>query len=707
MNCSDTILRQQAKKYKVEAIVAWCASFFMMLFAVWTIAHHAATFMGIPWEILSLGIAMSSIPLIGLTAWGAYHFACSYVKETRYVEYPTVLKDKVLLGLFIIVAALLLVTSTYSLRLIIVALSFLILYWRVRNQCAPLPANTGNENCQIVHNANSSYVILVILVFIAVTITLMAYRSDFDDAEYIQMAAQTLRFPNRAPLTFDTSLGFMLESFRFAPYRIDSYETLVAFITTWTGFDLLTVYYILLPALSAALTIGVAFLFVRWFLPHKQAVLATGIFLLIILAWGESHVAYGNRVFVRLYQGKELLIALTTPMTLIAGLLLLRQLSIWHWMFLVLIQIATIGVSSTGLVLAFITTALVLVMAVKRDVKATVLALMAVASTLFYPAMIGAWLTFSSSAVSSINKIGTYLPINASLGLNVREACALLALTFGATAFKKGKPIKEYALLTGATIFIVLNPLISELLADHSARTMSWRLAWAAPVPLLMSIAFTAAITPLFSKQYKNKKHLIVPFFALSLLVLFLGTARWTTMASNDVTWHFPSAKVPAEYHMAKEISEVINKNALNGTILAGHRIGTWLTVVAPNLKLVMPGHGYLIALKTILPPSDFEGRMRLLGALGGEVEDQTGITELLRLYKVSTVVIPKGLQTKKFIEYLHSRTDIIVREIYPAGGHRIFLISYGEEKQKRGQFEGTGKSRQGVEVASLQQGKG
>ena len=487
-----------------------------------------------------------------------------------------------------------------------------------------------------------------------------------------------MRHPELAPLTFDTSLGFILEPFRFAPYRLASYETLVALLAAWTGLDILNIYYILLPGLTAALTIGVAYLFARWFLPAGPAVVATGIFLLIMLAWGESHIAYGNRVFVRLFQGKGLLIALTTPLSIIIGLLLLRRPSVWNWLLLALAQVAAIGVSSSGLVCAFVTTALIMVTAISRDVKAFVFASSILASTLIYPAILGTWLKISDGSALPLSKFGTYLPINASFGLGIREALAICALAIGFGALRSSIQKREYTILSCAVLLLILNPWFSELLSGASARNMSWRLAWAAPIPLLVAVALAAVISPLLFIRSQKKIVLFGSLFGVAAVIVFLLAGRWTLATSNNVCWSWPSAKLPVEYNLAKEIAVEISKLTSSGTVLADRDIGAWLPLVAPNLKLVMPGHTYPVMLQTVLPTSEFDNRMSLFNAINGQEVDLNNILGLIKQYKVGTLVIQDGSNALKIVGFINSRTDITIKEISVIDRHHILKLTYG-----------------------------
>jgi hypothetical protein len=660
-----------------DAAVAWVVMFFVLLFAMWTLACHAATFGGIPWRVLSTTSTFVGLPVALLAAWGARRFAVAWTEEVEQIVPPVGLQGTVPVVLFLALTALLLITPVYGLRVGIALLAFASMWWLTRRGYQLTEVTGAASPADATFLPRHAAWLLAFCALVAVVITLTSHRSDLDDSNFIQIAAQTLRFPERAPLTFDASLGVVTEPFRFAPYRLASYETLIALLAGWTGLDLLTVYYLLLPGITAALTVGVAFLLARWFLPCGLAVAAVVVFVLIMLAWGETHVAYGNRVFVRLFQGKGLLIALATPITLIAGLMLLRRPSVWNWTFLALAQVAAIGVSSSGLVCTFVTTALIVVMAVRSDVRAFVAMAVAIGATLVYPAVLGAWLEFAGGKLVPLSEIGTFLPINASLGLRVREALALALLVFGVAALGTSVQRREYALLVGATLVLVLNPWLAERLSGLSARNVSWRLAWAAPVPLLLAVAVAAAISPALARPAGAPSGLGAGTFAgLAAFLLFLGAARWTLAESNDVTWQWPSPKVPTEYASVREIAVVLRSRASQGSVLASSEVAAWLPLLAPDIRLVMPGHTYPGMLQTVLPPPEFADRMVLFGAINGGHVDINGIAELVGRYKVATLVVPERSNADRaIVEAIRSRTDIRAEEIGVVGGHRIMAL--------------------------------
>ena len=133
---------------------------------------------------------------------------------------------------------------------------------------------------------------------------------------------------------------------------------------------------------------------------------------------------------------------------------------------------------------------------------------------------------------------------------------------------------------------------------------------------------------------------------------------------------------------MAKEISAEIAKLPSPGTVLANREIGAWLPLVAPEFKLVMPGHTYPGMLKTVLPTSELDRRKHLFNAINGQEADIPSTVELIKQYKVGTLVIPNGSTAEKFIRYLLSRTDITIKEISAVAGHRIFVLTNGQSRE-------------------------
>lgn len=487
------------------------------------------------------------------------------------------------------------------------------------------------------------------LVLAATVFTLCAYRSDYDDAEYIQTALQTIMHPDRAPLTFDSSLGYIVERFRFQPYRFASYETFVALISDLFSLEIMTIYYLVLPAIGSILCMCIAYLLARWFLSRHAALIALFIFLLLLIAWGETHIAYGNRVLVRLFQGKGWIISVTTPFCVLCGLLLMRTKTLAVWLLYMAGNIAAVGMSSSGLVVSCGTTLLLAPLAFAENTKKTAGNLAIIGSGAVWALICGAILTIRFHGVGETQ--GTILPIDASLGQNARASVTLALLGVSASLRFGLKKQKELALLSGGILFLILNPWGSEIIARFSAMNMCWRFAWAAPVPIILAILIGCFFEP------ERKRRIGIQHIAGGgLLLFFLVIAPWTSRSgNNDFHFAFPAWKTPIEYEEVAQLAKLLPTAMTDMTVLAPNRQGTWLTVTSPNLRLVMPGHGYLSTLNTLMPPEEFAQRVAAFEVVTSEAPfSPERFFYYIQRFNIEYIVSPKGARTSVLLENLN-----------------------------------------------------
>ncbi|HJU26917.1 MAG TPA: DUF6077 domain-containing protein, partial [Rhodanobacteraceae bacterium] len=181
--------------------------------------------------------------------------------------------------------------------------------------------------------------IVALVAAAAVCITLFASRPDADDAFYRSISATLLRHPQQPVLLHDTLYRLPDVSILLQFYRLSNYDVLVAALARLTGIDHLLVAYLLLPSLFAAFSVlGWIFLLRRivparwpWVLP---------ILLLVMMALGEAHQDYGNFAFVRLFQGKAVLVTGMVPVIAGSALMFTRHGGMRRWLMLFAAQIA-------------------------------------------------------------------------------------------------------------------------------------------------------------------------------------------------------------------------------------------------------------------------------------------------------------------------------------------------------------------------------
>jgi hypothetical protein len=643
MNDMDNCHTSFRRLFADDPLLFFCLLFTVCgisLFASWTLLHTLATFGHIPWQVIK-GVACGLFfPVGGLAVLAALRVFQIFPGREKDAWAGNEHGASWLMMLIPLLAAGL-YGLAYREKFSLAALAFVVIsicahYMKYGAERAAVPQSLSTYG-----QGKRECLLFTLLLVVVVGFVLCGYRSDYDDAEYIQTALQTIAHPERAPLTFDSSMGFIIEKFRYQPYRFASYETLVALIADVFRLNILTVYYLILPALGAALCLTCAYLFARRFLDRRLTIFCLVVFLAILLAWGETHIAYGNRVLVRLYQGKGWLIALSTPFTLLCGILLMRRRSFSLWLCFMTGNIAAVGFSSSGLIVSCGTILLLLPFAFSGGQRQTLRNGLLLLSGASWALFCGTILTLKFHGNGGVE--GTVLPIESSLGENARTSLALALLAFGGL-WTGGKRGKSLAILSGGVLLLIFNPWLSKLVAHFSAGNMQWRLAWVAPVPILLAVLVTRFFkSAAFADAGWKRK---IPFVIGGLmLTAFLVAGPWVPRPGNN-DFHFsrPTWKLPPEYTEVFEIAKILPKSSGGRSVLAPPRQTTWLTVVNPSLRLVLPGHGYSITLPTIVPPDEFQERAAVTALLeANQPLDKTLFLHALNRFAIEYIVIPKG----------------------------------------------------------------
>src|SRR6185437_11875490 len=197
---------------------------------------------------------------------------------------------------------------------------------------------------------HSAWIVLFVAAA-AVCITLVASRPDADDAFYRSVSATLLRFPQQPVLVHDTLYRLPDVPILLQFYRLSNYDVLVGTLARITGADHMVVAYLFLPSAFAAFCILAWAYLLRRIVPARWP-WALLILFVCVLALGEMHRAYGNFAFVRLFQGKSILVTGMVPVIAGSALRFARHGGLRHWLLLFAAQIAALGVSASALFVA-------------------------------------------------------------------------------------------------------------------------------------------------------------------------------------------------------------------------------------------------------------------------------------------------------------------------------------------------------------------
>jgi len=480
--------------------------------------------------------------------------------------------------------------------------------------------------------------IALLVVAAAVCITLVASRPDADDAFYRSVSATLLRFPQQPVLVHDTLYRLPDVPILLQFYRLSNYDVLVGALARITGADHMVVAYLVLPSLFAAFCVlGWAYLLrrivpVRW--PWVLLILFG-----CVLALGEMHRAYGNFAFVRLFQGKAILVTGMVPVVAGSALRFARHGGTRHWLLLFAAQIAALGVSASALFVAPAAAALGLAGGWSTN---------AASSRRFVVGMLASVYVFGAGWVMASVTHGGQALVSSSPMPGVQQILddtwgwwstrLLLVALLAAWAFVVN-PVRARYLSAGAFFFllVVLNPYTVRVVADHfvGVRTY-WRLTWALPLPLFLAVLLDGMIERAWDLRSKGLAACVC--MALAGGAIAFGWRFGTLRSANAVTLGMPGIKVdPVGYQVAARIAEDVPERDV---VLVPEAVSIWLTsfVVHPQLLGVRG-----LYLTRAFPPQDAVRRSLLMRYVAGEYrppDAATRFADALQRYGLAAVVL-------------------------------------------------------------------
>ena len=367
---------------------------------------------------------------------------------------------------------------------------------------------------------------------IAVTYTLVSHRYDPDDALYLFYGLlpldQPLREMNLFPF-YDTARMTV------------SYPTIEAVVSYWTGTSFLQVYYLVIPALAAMLTVFAYYgLFQR--LGGSYAGVLTLMTVIILILWADKHQAPGNDTFVRLYQGKSIFYAVVCPYLISSAIGVLTRFPGSRFR-LAMAGITGIGLTQSAIILiplffaGLTVTAWIIYREPPRHARylpflvggASFLVL-----ALFIIAGIGGIPTAKNLRFDTLHEALDFRYGNGLRGyLGIASICLLPLLAHNAAKHKA-----TIALSAGLAL-VVLNPVIVFLVAQI-AWSLAWRLQW------LLPIAGTVAVGIFLAADFiaRGKPYLRLLLCALGLFG-FAMLGQTTFYKHNRNAIGIPQIKPP------------------------------------------------------------------------------------------------------------------------------------------------------------------
>ena len=463
---------------------------------------------------------------------------------------------------------------------------------------------------------------IVALVLFGVVLVAITHRVDQDDAQYLNFVVTAMDFPLE-PLFSHSGLWqdpkVPLES---TIYKFHTYELLVAALSDVFGVHHKTLYYLRLAPIFGGIAVLVHWRLAQHLAPqYALSVLLT--WLVLIIALGASHREFGNFAFVRLYQGKSLLVTIGLPLCILLGLRFAELPDKRRALALGMAIIASTGLSSSALATVPFVVAATLCGGLLGASRVAVTRIIAggLASGLFLGA-IGLFLVASiktGNEIHGMSLFGSGTGLSIVLGEGILGAFILVLFPVAPLFVAGFRRRRLYALTTLVFLGVVLNPWSGDFLAKNLDKALEWRLFWSVPFVISASISMVG-LAALLAQKVPWLKRYAVLLIMLAAVLFFSG--QWSVSPGNRVVIAFPRLKVEPTPHALAE--EIVRRAPLRSTIYAPTWIAEWIPTfrVHPYPLIVRPHYFDFGTIRDYFGVSELDRRRRVVAFLQGQDKD-------------------------------------------------------------------------------------
>jgi hypothetical protein len=400
--------------------------------------------------------------------------------------------------------------------------------------------------------ANKDTVTVLVFVFVGILLTLFLHRPDADDQLYLGMAVSLLAYPD-LPIQQLPGYGAGVHDNNFN--GIPAYEPLKAMVSLCAGLPLLDSYYLLVPSLMSALTVIVTCRLLRKLIPDGWH-FGMLFFFVVMLVWGDMHRTLANFGFVRMFQGKAVLVSLVVPALFLYVFLVRDKLrSRPYYLFLVAsVLISGVGFSRGGLVIGpLVLVFLGLACIEYRDLGRLSKILLGVTgfstAVLIIVAYQSGWTVMNPEQLVYTPRGDVASTTNAemlefTMGAGFRGFFLLSCVGLGFLFIENATLRNVYRNYLTIFFLLLLVPWTSEIFAKILQQYLSWRWLWIVPVPALASVAVGGATAKI--RRITN--------FGVAVGAFLVVTAGFTASSprlvlskENYASVRWPNAKIDSE----------------------------------------------------------------------------------------------------------------------------------------------------------------
>lgn len=501
-------------------ICEYLLDFFIALFALSSLALWGIALAG--GSFRTYAVIMLTIPL--LAAYLIMVNSRGHIPPTPVESSAECYKNRFGMDSIVIPALLLVIFFSES-SLVMVALLLVIVFLLLRKTVTPPQPFASFSILE-----KSPFIPGAALV-IAVTYTLVSHRPTQDDALYL--------FFGLLPLDRSMQAMNLLPQYDGARMLV-SYPTIEAVVSYWTGISFLQVYYLVVPALAAMLSVFAYYgLFQR--IGSGYAGVLTFMTIIILILWGDETRSPGNFAFATLGIGKAMFYTVICPylVSSVLGVLARRPGSNLR---LATASISGIGLTQSAIILipALFTGLIMAGWLVYREPAERARYLPFVAGLAVFTAL-------GAGIVAYLGKIPSGNPHDSGLreafdvvfGDGLRGPLSIASIGLLPLLAQDDARQKTIIALSIALLLVALNPAVVYL-AGQIVWSLTWRLQW------LLLLAATTAVGIFLAADFIARGR-----SSLRLLLCGLGLAGFAMLGQttfseyNRNTIGFPQIKPP------------------------------------------------------------------------------------------------------------------------------------------------------------------
>lgn len=380
--------------------------------------------------------------------------------------------------------------------------------------------------------------LISIFVSLAIILTLSLHRPDADDEHFLSWAFSLVSHPME-PVT-------AIPGYQSDDRGVVSFEPLRAALAHATGTPLLYWYYLVVPALIAAVAVIATGAGLRELVGRLWPI---GIlfYFVVMLAWGDAHRTHSNFGFVRFFQGKSALVNLIVPAIFFYFFRYQQSDQKRYYLFMLcLVLIAGVGFSRGGIVIGPVVFGLLAVFSLRPGQETKIYWFLGALALMALPL---AWLLHEHLAaggpvytergyVDSTTNEEMYRFV---AGEGFRAYFMLVATALSVYAVTNAALKDIYRRYVLAFFVLLAIPFTSELLSKYVHVYLSWRWLWMIPFPMMAAVA--AAGFYHWIRSHTSGAVALAAFFAIAALFT-VASPRLVVSKQNYTSVGWPDFKL-------------------------------------------------------------------------------------------------------------------------------------------------------------------